>query len=254
MRILYGMFNLHEAIESAPLGDHRRNDRMLEIVTGLIQSGNPKSEDGVHATGEAGPWAHTMGCFRFYNNEALALPKLYEPCRVALAQQVPPGQRAYVIYDISTVDYSRHATKDDRVQVGNERGRGYELFSGLVLDEEGHPLGPVMQEIRTAEGCLSSEALAPIPFVNHYEQVARGMRAADFHLPGRDLVSVMDREFDELALERWMRDTSKKHSVRAQHLDRKVLLWGRPTTLRNAARAAPCTIVGTVEREGKTYE
>jgi Transposase DDE domain len=254
MRILSGMFNLQEIIESAPLGDQRRNARLLEIVTGMVQGGEPRAEDAVHAPGEATPWAHTMGCFRFYSNDALSLPALYEPCRAALAELVPPGRRAYVIYDVSTVDYSHHATKHDRVQVGNERGRGYELFSALVVDETGRPLGPVAQEVRTADGCLSSEAWEPLPFVNHYEQVERGMRAADFHLPGRDLVSVMDREFDELALERWASETSKKWIIRAQHLDRKVLLWGRPTTLRNAVRAAPRSVAGTVEREGKSYE
>jgi hypothetical protein len=254
VRMLRGMFNLHDVIKAAPLGDQRRNARLLEIVTGLIQSGEPQAQDAVHATGEATPWAHTMGCFRFYSNDALSLPDLYEPCRAALAALVPPGRRAYVIHDVSTVDYSHHATKHDRVRVGNERGRGYELFSALVVDEAGHPLGPVVQEVRTAGGCLSSEGYRPLPFVNHYEQVERAMRAADLHLPGRDLVAVMDREFDDLALEHWIGETSRKCIIRAQHLDRKVLLWGRPTTLRNAVRAAPRAIAGTVEREGKSYE
>jgi hypothetical protein len=104
------MFNLHDVIEAAPLGDRRRNARLLEIVTGLIQSGEPQAEDAVHAPGEATPWAHTMGCFRFYSNDALSLPALYEPCRTALVELVPPGRRAYVIYDVSTVDYSHHTT------------------------------------------------------------------------------------------------------------------------------------------------
>jgi hypothetical protein len=64
----------------------------------------------------------------------------------------------------------------------------------------------------------------------------------------------MDREFDDLALERWFSETSRKWIIRAQHLGRKVLLWGRPTTLRNAVRSAPRSVMGTVEREGKSYE
>ena len=93
------------------------------------------------------------------------------------------------------------------------------------------------QELRTADGCLSSEASEPFRFVNHYEQAERAMRAAQFHLPGRDLVSIMDREFDDVALERWSDDTANKHIIRAQHLDRKVLLRGRPTTLFGGASA-----------------
>lgn len=248
------MFDIREVIAAAPLGDHRRNARALEIVTRLIQGGEPSAEDGVHATGGAGPWAHAMGSFRFSNNDAVALPNLYEPCRAALAQLVPPGQRAYVVYDISQVDYSHHQAKRDRTRIGDAYGAGYELFSALVLDEQGHPLGPVAQELRTAHGCLSSEASEPFPFVDHYEQAERAIRAASFHLQGRDLVSVMDREFDELALERWLRDTSHKYVIRAQHLGRKILLAGRETTLRAAVGAAPRNVVGTVEREDESYE
>jgi len=254
VRILSVMFDVREVIAAAPLGDRRRNERALEIVTALIQGGEARADDGVHAPGEAGPWAHTMGSFRFYDNDALALPNLYTPCRDALAQLVPPGGRAYVIYDVSVVDYSRHTAKHDRIQVGNTHGLGYELFSALVLDEQGRPLGPVAQELRTAEGCLSSEAYEPFPFVDHYDQAERLIRAARFHLPDRELVGVMDREFDDLALERWLADGSYKSVIRAQHLGRKVLLKGSPTTLRNAARAARRRVVGTTEREGKTYE
>lgn len=254
MGISSGMFDLREVLAAAPLGDRRRNDRALEIVTALIQGVAPHAEDGVHAPGEAGPWAHAMGCFRFYANEALMRPNLHEPCRQALAQLVAPGQRAYVVYDVSVVDYSHHATKPDRIQVGNERGVGYELFSALVLDEAGRPLGPLVNELRTADGCLSTEASAPFPFVDHFTQVERASRAADVHLPDRDLVGILDREFDDLALERWLSDRAGKYVLRAQHLERKVLLWGRPTTLRNAVRAAPRRVAGTAEREGKTYE
>lgn len=248
------MFDVRAILAAAPLGDRRRNARALEIVTALVQGGEPRADDGVHAPGEAGPWAHTMGRFRFYDNEALTLPNLYTPCRDALAQLVPPGRRAYVVYDPSPVDYSHHEAKRDRIQIGNAHGRGYELFSALVLDEQGRPLGPVAQELRTAEGCLSSEASEPLAFVDHYEQVERLIRAADFHLPGRQLVGVMDREFDDLALERWLRDASHRWVIRAQHLERQVLLRGRATTLRNAVRAAPRRVTGTLEREGKTYE
>jgi hypothetical protein len=254
VRILWGMFDVKEFIMAAPLGDERRNKRALEIVTGLIQGGETGAADHVHAPGEAGVWAHTMGSCRFYNNPHLPLPNLYEPSRVALAALVPPGRRAYVVYDVSVVDYSHHEAKGDRIQVGNKRGRGYELFSGLVLDDQGRPLGPVMQELRTAQGCLSSEASEPFPFVDHYEQAERGIRAARFHLPDRDLVGVMDREFDDLALQRWLGDTSEKSVIRAQHMDRQVLLNERPTTLRNAVRRARRVIAGTVEREGKVYE
>jgi len=188
------MFDLKKFVMDAPLGDERRNKRALEIITALIQGGETGAADHVHVPGEAGVWAHTMGKCRFYDNPHLSLPNLYEPSRAALAELVPPGHRAYVVYDVSVVDYSHHEAKDDRIWVGNKHGRGYELFSALVLDDHGRPLGPVMQELRTAQGCLSSEAFEPFPFVDHYEQAERGVRAARFHLPDRELSSIRKME------------------------------------------------------------
>jgi hypothetical protein len=248
------MFNLQHVLHAAPLGDRRRNDRALEIVTAFLAGGESGAEDGVHAPGKAGPWAHTMGRFRFLQNDAVSLPALYTPCRDALAQLVPPGRRAYVVYDFSPVDYSHHATKRDRVQIGNTYGQGYELFSALVLDEAGRPLGPVVQELRTADGCLSSEASSPLPFVDHFTQAERAVQAARFHLPDRDLVHVWDSEFDEVELERTLHSTSERYVLRAKYLARKVLLGNRLTTLGRAVRAVPRTAAGTVEREGHTYE
>jgi Transposase DNA-binding/Transposase DDE domain len=254
MRTLRGMFDLKDIIMAAPLGDVRRNKRALEIVTNLVQGEGTGTADHVHAPGSASAWAHTMGSSRFYDNEDVLLPNLYEASRKALATLVPPGHRAYVIYDVSPVDYSHHEAKDDRIQVGNKYGKGYVLFSALVLDEQGRPLGPVMQELQTAHGCLSSEGFQPFPFVDHYEQVERGIRAARLHLPDRDLVGVMDREFDDLALQRWLGDILEKYVIRALQLDRKVLLHGRPTTLRNAVHAARRVVAGELERDGKVYE
>jgi hypothetical protein len=248
------MFDVRRFIEATPLGDRRRNERALELVTELIQGGEPGAADHVHAPGEAQVWAHTVGRFRFCSNPDILLPNLYEPCRVALAELVPRGSRAYVIYDVSLVDYSHHEAKLDRIRIGNKYGRGYELFSALVLDEQGRPLGPVMQELRTAQGCLSSEASTPFPFVDHFSQVERASRAAHFHLPDRDLVEVMDREFDDVALQRWLGEGSKKYVIRAHYLRRNVVLHGRPTRLRHAVRAARRYVIGTVKRDDKTYE
>jgi Transposase DNA-binding len=248
------MFDVRRFVEAAPLGDKRRNERALELVTELIQGGEPGAADHVHVPGEAQVWAHTVGRFRFCSNPDILLPNLYEPCRVALAELLPRSSRAYVIYDVSLVDYSHHKAKLDRIRIGNKYGSGYELFSALVLDEQGRPLGPVMQELRTAQGCLSSEASTPFPFVDHFSQVERASRAAHFHLPDRDLVEVMDREFDDVALQRWLGESSKKYVIRAHHLGRRVLLHGRATVLRYAVRAARRYVIGTVKRDDETYE
>lgn len=238
---------------AAPLGDRRRNVRALEIVTALVQ-GHGAAVDGVHAADTAGPWAHAMGCFRFYDNDALTLPDLYAPCRTALAELVPRGARAYVVHDLSVLDYSFHDAKPDRVQVGDGRGRGYELYSALVVDAAGRPLGPVVQELRTARGCLSSETPDRFAFRDHYTQVERGVATAAQHLPGRDLVHVLDREFDELALERWLTAHDAAFIIRAQHLRRVVHHRGARRSLQQVVRGVQRQPAGQVTRQRATFE
>lgn len=159
-----------------------------------------------------------------------------------------------MIHDFSVVDYSKHTEKQDLVQVGNEGGRGYDLYVALVLDTEFRPLGPLVVELRNSAGCLSSESTEPLPFVDHYEQVERGVAAASTYLPGRVCVNLMDREFDDVGLERYVDGRRGWYVIRAQHLSR-VIRWGTQTTKLSAVvKLLPRVAAGTVEREGKSYE
>jgi hypothetical protein len=195
-----------------------------------------------------------MGAFRFFNNDQVTLPALYRPCHQALPELVPPGARCYVAHDISVVDYSHHAAKHDLVPVGDGRGLGYELYSALVLDSQGHPLGPVAQELRTAKGCLSSERAAPFAFVDHYSQVERAVVATESLLPGRQVVDLLDREFDDLQLERLFFAAPRRFVIRAQHLNRRVTQDGHGLSLGEAAAKVPLCPAGQVQRQGEVWD
>ena len=136
------MLNLEALLGRAPLGNDQRNDRALVLVTTILQ-GQASSTHGTEGVGQDVPWAHTMGAFRFWNNPQILLPALYQPCREGLAELLPKGTRVYVAHDLSDIDYSTHYAKLDTVQVGNERGKGYELYSAMILGEQGQPLGPL---------------------------------------------------------------------------------------------------------------
>ena len=247
------MLQLSALLDSAPLGDKRLTNRAYSIVASLLQ-GQTSATDGTQGVGHASPFSHTMGSFRFFDNDRLKLPALYAPCLRALTEQTAPGQRCYIVHDFSPVDYSQHQAKEDLIQVGNERGYGYDLYTALVLNEQGMPLGPVVQELRTTQGCLSSESEQPLPFVDHLGQSERGIRATQRILPGRSRVHVMDREFDDLQLHRFNREHDERSIIRCQHLDRKVEHRGQPTTLERVVSKLALANAGQVIREGKTYD
>lgn len=235
------MLDVQILLAAAQLGDPQRNDRAHVLVRDLMRG-------AAAGTTGAVPWAHTMGAYRFWNNAAIPLDALYRPCRAALAQLVPPGARAYVVHDWSVVDYSGHARKRDRRRIGNAYGTGYELGTALVLDAAGHALGPVAQALRTADGVWSSEAAACLPDADHHAVYVAHVAAAADHLPGRDLVHVIDREGDDVWLQRALAAAHETYVIRARHLTRRVQHHGQDVPLAAAVAAVPLAFHRQVER------
>ncbi len=240
-----GMLDWQTLIAQAPLGHKARNTRAASLVGGMLQGRATNSHGAAAGSTMASP-ADTLGAYRFLDHEALSLPRLYQPLQVALRERTAATERLYVLHDLSPVDYTRHHRKEDLCPIGDGRGYGYELFSSLVLNAEGKPLGSAVVELRTCRGLLSSQRESVLPFVDHYDQVERATVEAERILPGRHLVHVADREFDELRL---MRTCSPTLFVfRAQHLNRQVRHGGQLMSLRQATHSVPLTEAGTVER------
>lgn len=244
---------LASLLKGAPLGDKRLNSRALQIVESIVQ-GHTSATHGTQGVGHADPMSHVMGSFRFFDNDRLTLPALYQPCQQAVAEQVAPGQRCFIAHDISVLDYSTHQAKQDLIRVGNERSYGYELYSALVLSSAGLPLGPIVQEVQTTKGCLSSQIDEPIPFVDHLSQAERGAQSARQLLPDRIRIHLLDREFDDLQMMRTWYSTDELHVIRCQHLKRRVRWGEQPTSLQVVVNQVPLTPSGYVVKEGQRYD
>lgn len=247
------MSPIEQAIREAELGDCRRNARVAVLVSGIVR-GHTSDTNAATATGQSTPWAQSMGSYRLFNNDGVTLSQAHGPVRAALQALAPKGQRLFVVHDFSVVDYSKHSDKLDRIQVGNEKGMGYDLYTALVLDAEGRPLGPAVFELHTAKGCLSSECGAPIPFVDHLEQAERGVEATIRQFAGCELVHVADREFDDVLLQRRLHDRKQLYVIRALNMGRSVLHGQRRCALRNVAAAVQRVALETVEHNGTRFE
>ena len=142
------MLNLGVLINRANLGDPQRNPRVLTLVNDLIQ-GQGRTQQGSQGSGHSLPWAHAIGSYRFFNNSEISLPSVYAIAHNALRELVPTQTRAYLAHDFSVVDYSKHAAKEDRIQVGNEFGLGYDLVrTGAWVTEKSTSLGNRSRGIR----------------------------------------------------------------------------------------------------------
>lgn len=244
---------IENAVARTDLGDPRRNARALALVASIV-AGQTSDTNAASGAGQAAPWAHSMAAYRFFNNEALDLPQLHAMVKGSLRELLPDGTRCFVAHDFSVVDHSKHTTKKDRVQVGNEAGLGYDLYAALVMDAVGRPLGPIVTELRNATGCLSSESREPIPFVDHLSQAERGIAAVNEQLRGREVVHLMDREFDDVALQRFVSGKHGEYVIRAQHLSRVVRWHDQDIALGAVVKAVPRTSAAEVERDGKRFE
>lgn len=241
------MVDLAALVRAVPMGNAQRNERALALVMAMMQ-GQPV------ATDDAAAWAHAMGAWRFLDNPALDGPTLYAPVHAALQALVPPAALAYVVHDLSPVDYSGHNAKPDRLAIGDGRGRGYELYTALVLDAHGRPLGPVYQALATADGLRTSADAAVVPAVDHFDLVQRGRAAARAVLPDRARVHVYDREFDDVGDAR-AHDTERERSVvRVSNLRRRVRWQGTDAPVGDVATAVPLRHAAQVAHADRTYE
>ncbi len=81
----------------------------------------PRAARGGRASPGAGPDGQSEALGGFWTGAVLNLPSLYQPVHAALAQKIPVGQRAYILHDVSVVDYSRHERKEVPVLRGRVR-------------------------------------------------------------------------------------------------------------------------------------
>ena len=247
------MSDPYEAIMSSELGNSFRNARAVEIVRGMVARGVAGEVEGERAA-VASAWAQVMGEFRFYSNRHVDIPTLYDACRAQIRERLGVGGRCFLLHDHSVVDYSGHNSKEDRIPVGDGRGRGYDLYTAFILDANGVPLGPLMQELHTSKGVVGSESTSPKQFVGMIEQMEDSIDLSAKHLPASEIVDVADRGFDDVLLLRTMTRRSRRYVIRAQKMRRHVLWGGRKMAMQDVVDRVVLQRTGTVDHRGETFE
>ncbi len=188
-------FDLPQSLES------RLRRRYGHLVREHLNAGQSMAPAGSALPGAASAFASTQAAWRFYKNERVTLPALAEPilehARRALATDCQ--EYGLAAHDWSALSYKRHASKRDRTQLQNRKHRGYELQSALLIsDQEGQPLAPLVQDLRTRQGRLSTRAEAVLPRGRRLDEITQRMDyLAELQLP-KPLVHIVDREGDSV--------------------------------------------------------
>lgn len=152
-------------------------------------------------------FADTQALWRFLNNPRVTAQDLSAPLLALAGQEVQSGCDAYVlaVHDWSRLNFGTHQSKRDRVRMTHEHDVGYELQSTvLVADRDGSPLCAPVQNLRSAEGLLSSRWKDAQPCKTHLDELSERIAWLEEQKLGRPLVHVIDREGDSVGhLRQW---------------------------------------------------
>jgi hypothetical protein len=149
--------------------------------------------------------AATMAAWRFYHNPRVAPTLLAQPLLDAARRAVPAACTDFVlaVHDWSDLDFRSHASKGDRLVLGQAGEVGYELHTCLLIsDTAGEPLAPVYQAVKSAGGLTDSRHARTAPWPagrTNLDAVAGTMRYVRRLGLGRVPVPIIDAEADSVA-------------------------------------------------------
>jgi hypothetical protein len=184
----------------APLGDRRRNQRLVNIATHLAAS------PGGTLPQAFSDWAELKAAYRFFGQRGVTFERVQTPHverTVAACRQ--PGEYL-LLEDTTLLDYSQHAAAQDLGVIGNGAGRGFELHSTLAVRVEAwtleqRPEGTVVglfgQQLRTPRAAPSEETTrARLSRPRKSQTWAAALKAAGRPPGGGQWIYIADRESD----------------------------------------------------------
>lgn len=182
--------------------------RRYEQLVAAHSNAVPELAAGVKALANGTQaFAHTQALWRFLANEQVTLQALNAPLLSAARESLEQmsDEYALVAHDWSRLNYHRHQSKRDRIQMTHERDVGYELQSSLLMgDREGDPLGAVAQNLVTAQGTWSTYRSGCQAQVAHLDELTGRMGWLEEQALSKPLVHIVDREADSVAhLRQW---------------------------------------------------
>jgi hypothetical protein len=155
-------------------------------------------------------FAHTQALWRFLNNEEVTPLCLSAPL-VAGSQAVvaqAEGDYTLCVHDWSRIQYGRHRSKQDRLQMTHATDIGYELQSSLLVHaQDGLPLSVIAQNLVSAQGVWQSRKATLQPNDQpHLDELSQRIDWIEQQGLIKRLVHLVDREADSVAhLRQWSR-------------------------------------------------
>lgn len=201
-------------------------------------------------------FAHTQGLWRFLANEQVTPQALITPVLAAARVSVQEVCEDYalVAHDWSRLNYNRHDSKGDRVQMTHATDVGYELQSSLLMgDRGGDPVGAVAQNLVTAQGVWSTYQNGCHAPLAHLDELSGRMQWLEGQGLGKALVHIVDREADSVGHLRQWSAQQWRWLIRAK-AGARVHDAGHSCTLAQVAEGLQYTVADTFEYQGQRVQ
>lgn len=195
--------DLVRELQTAQLGDERRNGRLLQLMEQLAS--NPSSSFASMCSSEA----ELEALYRFMRNVNIDWQQVLEPhIEMSCARAREAGQ-VLALHDTSTVRVADDAQLDSYIQTGK---RGFFAHMSLLIDgnDARRPLGVVSAELmtrrksqrrtKTKKGRAMSGAETSKLQDRESLRWQRAVEETQHRLQGVDIIHVMDREGDNYEL------------------------------------------------------
>lgn len=201
-------------------------------------------------------FAHTQGLWRFLANEQVTPQGLITPVLAAARASVQEACEDYalVAHDWSRLNYHRHDSKRDRVQMTHATDVGYELQSSLLIgDRGGDPLGAVAQNLVTAQGVWSTYQPGCQPPLPHLDELSGRLQWLQGQGLGKALVHIVDREADSVGhLRHW--SAQQWHWLIRAKAGAHVHHEGQNRTLSQVGEGLQYTLARSVDYQGQRVQ
>lgn len=207
--------NLLETLrQNIDLGHEQKNMSFLRQVELHTKSPGTSIPKAAGKSKRKIPFADAISMYRFANNEDITLAGLREGRAKTVLSSVLPGSTITLIHDVTLLDYSKHNSKEDRREIGNHRGKGYEYVTCLAVEPESETvLGVIHDTVVNITGPDDQDMMdydyEPLfanfeeeekqrLYENHRHQMAVHIAGTTPLLSEFNIIDVGDREFDDI--------------------------------------------------------
>jgi hypothetical protein len=200
-------------------------------------------------------YADTQALWRFANNERVKPSDLAVPLMgiARRASQEDCERYALAVHDWSRLSFRTHHSKKDRVQLTHDKDVGYELQSTvLIADRDGAPLCAPVQNLRTAQGLLSTRSDELLPMKPHLDELSDRVAWLQGQGFSRALVHIVDREADSIGHQRQWEEQEVLWLIRAKGGGR--VQWGKSKSIKLSEVAKQLSYEAVREVECKGHK